>query len=32
LIIEEIQRPGKKIQKAKEFLLGFPILKGATLD
>ena len=32
LIIEEIQRPGKKIQKSKEFLLGFPIPKETQLN
>ena len=32
LIIEEIQRPGKKIQKSKEFLLGFSIPKGTQLN
>jgi len=32
LIIEEIQRPGKKIQKSKEFLLGFSIPKETQLN
>jgi methionyl-tRNA formyltransferase len=32
LIIEEIQRPGKKIQKSKEFLFGFPIPKETQLN
>ena len=30
--IEEIQRPGKKIQKTKEFLLGFSIPNNTQLD
>jgi methionyl-tRNA formyltransferase len=30
--IVEIQRPGKKIQKTKEFLLGFPISNNTQLD
>lgn len=32
IVITEIQRPGKKIQKAKEFLLGFDIPKGSQLE
>ena len=32
LIIEELQRPGKKIQKSKEFLLGFSIPKETQLN
>ena len=32
IIITEIQRPGKKIQKAKDLLLGFPIPKGTQLQ
>jgi Methionyl-tRNA formyltransferase len=32
LIIKEIQRPGKKIQKSKEFLHGFSIPKETQLN
>ena len=32
LVIEELQRPGKKIQKSKEFLLGFSIPKETQLN
>ena len=32
IIITEIQRPGKKIQKTKDLLLGFPIPKGTLLQ
>ena len=31
IIITEIQRPGKTIQKANDFLLGFSIPKGTQL-
>jgi methionyl-tRNA formyltransferase len=29
--VSEIQRPGKKIQKVKEFLLGYKIPKASQL-
>ena len=32
IFITEIQRPGKKIQKTKDLLLGFPIPKGTQLQ
>ena len=31
LQVLEIQRPGKKVQKVKEFLLGFKIPKASKL-